>query len=439
MKDTISRRTFLTLMGGAALSLAAGCAPQKTPAPVKRAVRALTGDTSLDARFLRQIVTKDSRASRTIMWQSDEPQENAEIVWRAMDDGKEPKKESEIFSAPAKSERYTDDGQNVWLHTAQLKNLSQGARYEYRVICGDEGTDWTPLRADGGGAFKALIFPDSQSSDYTDWKHLAQDAYKRNPDAAFFANLGDIVDNGEEHSQWDAWFDAVEGMRERIPFAPVMGNHETYDKKWEVRLPLAYLAEFQPPENDSQAFSRYYYSFDFGDVHFIVLNTQWDETEEFRPGLLEEQLGWLPKDVAASDKKWKIVMLHKDVLQYRIGKRPERKEGFSACGEAFMPLFDGLGIDAVLSAHLHTYRNRGHIKNFRRDEDGPLYILTGVAGNVRYPGLWIDHALDEVVAPQPETDNYLTLEASGDALRFRCFLPDGTKIDDATIWKYYAR
>lgn len=434
MQNNISRRRFLAMMGGAALSLASGCAFRKAPAPVRKAARVLTGDTSLDARFLRQIIAADNRTARTVMWQSDEPQEIAEVVWRASGK-KETAQDAEIFSAPAKSSRYTDDGQNVWLHAARLENLAPGASYEYRVICGDEGTDWTPLRTDDGGAFKALIFPDSQSSDYTDWKHLAQDAYKRNPDAAFFTNLGDLVDNGEEHSQWDAWFDAVEGMAERIPFAPVMGNHETYDKKWEVRLPLAYLTEFEPPENGSRDFSRYYYSFDFGDVHFIVLNTQWDETEEFRPGLLDEQLAWLPKDADASRKKWKVAMLHKDLLQYRIGKRPERKEGFSKFGEAFMPLFDDLGIDAVLSAHLHTYRNRGHIKGFRRDADGPLYILTGVAGNVRYPGLWIDHALDETVAPQPETDNYLTLEASRDALRFRCFLPDGTTIDDMTIKK----
>ena len=429
---TVSRRRFLAMMGGGLLSLAAGCAaaPPKPPAPIKKAARILTGDTSMDAGFLRQIITADSRVSRTVMWQSDDPQDNAEIVWRVADD-----KDAEIFSAPAKQEHYTDDGQNVYLHTARLENLTPGTAYEYRAIAGDEGTDWTPLSTENGGAFKALIFPDSQSSDYTDWKNLAQDAFRRNPDAAFFTNLGDIVDNGEEHSQWDAWFDAVEGFAEKIPFAPVMGNHETYDKKWEVRLPLAYLALFAPPENGSQNFLRYYYSFDFGDVHFTVLNTQWGETNDLRPGLMEEQLAWLPKDIAASDKKWKLVLLHKDVLQYRIGSRPERQEGFSEFGRTFMPLFDTLGVDAVLSAHLHTYRNRGHIKDFQRDPNGPLYILTGVAGNVRYPGLWIDHALDETVAPQPETDNYLTLEASKDALRFQCFLPDGAIIDDATIRK----
>ena len=56
-------------------------------------------------------------------------------------------------------------------------------------------------------------------------------------------------------------------------------------------------------------------------------------------------------------------------------------------------------------------------------------VLTGVAGNVRYPGLWIDHQLDKVIAPQPETDNYLTMKVSKDSLTLQCFLPDGTVID----------
>ncbi|MBR5909428.1 MAG: hypothetical protein IKZ66_05600, partial [Schwartzia sp.] len=114
MKDQlfhiVSRRRFLAMMGGAALTLATGCAatPPKPPAPIKKAARILTGDTSLDAQFLRQIVASDNRTARTVMWQSDEPQENAEVVWRVADGGKD----TEIFSAPAASERYTDDGQN---------------------------------------------------------------------------------------------------------------------------------------------------------------------------------------------------------------------------------------------------------------------------------------------------------------------------------------
>ena len=100
-----------------------------------------------------------------------------------------------------------------------------------------------------------------------------------------------------------------------------------------------------------------------------------------------------------------------------------------------MPEFERLGADAVFTAHLHTYRNRGRLKNFTPNETGPLYILTGVSGDVRYPGLWEDHRLDKSIAPQPETDNYLTLEVDEHNLTAKCFLPDGSEIDSTTLTK----
>ena len=54
---------------------------------------------------------------------------------------------------------------------------------------------------------------------------------------------------------------------------------------------------------------------------------------------------------------------------------------------------------------------------------------------MRYPNLWVDHALDQTVAPQPETDNYLVLEAKESSLAVECFLPDGTKIDRVEVVK----
>ena len=68
-------------------------------------------------------------------------------------------------------------------------------------------------------------------------------------------------------------------------------------------------------------------------------------------------------------------------------------------------------------------------------EKGTLYILSGLSGNVRYSGLWINHALDKVIAPQPETDNYLTLEGDEKFLTVKCFLPNGEQLDEVTLKK----
>ena len=423
--STKKKKSLMAIMILAIIAIAAGAFAYSN----RQAVPQASADELPGAMYVRQVITADSKDSRTIMWQSDSPIENPGVEYRMAGTG-------EIQQIAAKSEKYTDDGQNVVLYTARLENLpAAGAELEYRLTGDGRTGTWHSLKTDNGGGFTALIFPDSQSSDYSGWQELAQDAAKRNPETDFFINMGDLVDNGEDHSQWEAWFDALHGIIDRIPVAPLMGNHETYNRDWKVREPVAYLAEFAVPDNGSSHYGRYYYSYDYGPVHFIVLNTQQDELKDFAPNLLEEELAWFRQDVAASKQPWKVVLMHKDVLQYRIEGRPERTEGLSEDGEIWMPLFEEAGIDAVLSAHLHTYRNRGHILNYQHNPAGPLYILTGVAGNVRYPNLWTDHALDEYVAPQPETDNYLVMKAAADKIDIFCYLPDGTELDHAVLEK----
>ena len=430
-KSFFSRRTFLkgmvslSLIGTGIYLLPGISLLRKT----QNRVEALTGD--MPAFYVRHIITADPATTRRIMWQSETPLTDAAIQYH-------PKDTEKVQAEKAVPVTFSDDGQTNHQYSTLLSKLMPDTEYNYRLVSSDMESGWYTFRTaqDGSHSFKVLIFPDSQSSDYSDWAQLAQNAWKRNADARFFVNMGDIVDNGEDHTQWQAWFDSTAGIIDTIPFAPLMGNHETYDRNWKVRLPEAYLHYFDVPDNQSVRFSRYYYSFDYGDIHFIVLNSQWDETNEFQQGLLDEQLEWLRQDAQKSTAHWKVALIHKDVLQYRIKNRPERREGFSDVGEVFMPLFDELGIDLVLTAHLHTYRNRGRLYHQQPSTNkGPLYILTGVAGNVRYPNLWTDHAFDQTVAPQPESDNYLTLEATPDSLTVACFLPDGSEIDRTTIRK----
>ena len=383
---------------------------------------------AVDASNIRQVITADSTTSRTFMWQSDYAEENPVVEYRQAGD------DDSLMQLPASSDAFSDDGVTTYIHTAAVSDLKPGTAYEYRVGAGDKRSDWQSFHTAQGHDFKALIFPDSQSSDYSVWAATAQPAWQRNQDAQFFINMGDLVDNGQDHYQWNAWFDVVGDMIARIPVVPLLGNHETYDKDWKVRMPEAYLHLFALPRIDREKYQNQFYSFDYGDVHFVVLNTQSQELADFEPSLDEDEVAWFKEDMAKTTKKWKIVLMHKDPLQYGFANRPQpREEGFSPEGRLWMPLFDQYGVDAVLSAHLHTYRDRGHIRNFQRDESGPLYLITGVAGNVQYPGLWKQHSLDEYVAPQPETDNYMTLEATDYSLTFRSFLPDGQLLEEKSI------
>ena len=423
--QSFSRRTFLTAVAAGSVLLGAVGGYLTASGTLSRWLAGASrpeDESGLGVTELRQLITADSGTSRRLMWRTKEAEPEMQLEYRLQ--GSE-----DIRGLQPADASFSDDGVRVQQYAVLLTGLQPGRTYEYRLVAGSRESAWHKLRTDAGGNFRALIFPGSQSSDYSDWQVLVKGAAERHPETDFFANMGDLVDNGEDSHQWEDWFDGAGSLMDHIPFVPVMGNHETYDKEGKVRLPEAFLHYFDVPKNGSPHFDKYYYAFDYGPAHFAVLNTQWEELGDFQAGLLAEQQAWLKKTMQGSRKPWKIVLMHKDVLQYRMRERPESQEGISDVGNAFMPLFEKLGVDVIFSAHLHTYRNRGHIRGGVRDPRGPLYILSGAAGNVRYPGRWIDHALDEKVAPQPETGNYLTMAVDRNRLEIACFLPDGTEID----------
>ena len=258
---------------------------------------------------LRQIVAADNAHARALMWEVTSPVDQQMIELRLQ--GTE-----DVRRIAAEDARFTDDGTEVYQYTAELDQLTPGHMYQYRITAGDAATDWQPLYTPTADEnYKMLIFPDSQSSDYADWKQLAHLAWARNTDAELFTCMGDLVDNGEDRLQWTEFFVGVKEMQRSIPMVPLMGNHETYNLDWKVRLPEAYLHYFKTPRNGSKEFERYYYSFDYGDAHYIVLCTQQKEIGEFKDGLVEEQLAWIRRDLKAHRKRWNIVFMHKDVLQ----------------------------------------------------------------------------------------------------------------------------
>lgn len=417
-------KKYLKYLVVLAVFLAAGCAINAAPAD-KEAFAAAD-----DVQHLRQVITADSTASRTIMWQADKALPKPLAEYRTAN--------GEIKQVPAASAELAIGSSKIYVYTAELTGLEAGANYNYRAGYEGSRTEWQELKTASGGDFKALIFPDSQSSDYSGWQKLAQTAYAKNSDAEFFINMGDLVDNGYDLNQWNAWFNAVTPMIERIPLAPVMGNHETYTLDWQVAMPTPYLTFFNVPESGSSNQNQYY-SFDYNDVHFTVLNTQTDEMDEFNPNLMDEQLAWLRNDLASAKAKWKIVLMHKDILRYAFTDRPNNFDTatiqFNPWAQQFMPLFDEFDVDAVLTAHLHTYRRRVPMKNFAPDKSGTTYILTGVAGSVRYAQLWQRNPADAALAPQPEDANYLTLQKTDGSLTFKAYLPDGTEFDSVTITK----
>ena len=388
-----------------------------------------------ESRYIRQIVAQDNSISRTIMWQSDNSEADAVIEYRL-----EGAEKSQTIGATDKA--FTDDGSTTYIHEATLTGLTPNTKYEYRVGYGtDRRSDWYRLETAGASVYDVLIYPDSQSGDYSQWEEIVKNSALRTPRTALYISMGDLVDNGEHAYQWRTWLNSIRPLSANVPLATTLGNHEMYTLDWKMREPYAYLNYFAVPPNGNEIFNRRYYSYDFGDVHYVVLDTMLyesnheDNHDTHHPDLYDVQVQWLRQDLIANTKKWTVVLMHRDPFQYAFD-RPgaNRAVGFDDEGVLFMPIFDEFNVDLVLSAHLHSYRNRGHVRNFERDASGPLYILTGIAGDARRPK-WKEHPLDVYVAPDRDKNNYMTMTVTPNKLIVKAFLPDGTQLDESVIEK----
>ena len=370
-----------------------------------------------DVKFLRQIITKDSRTSRTLMWNCDSEIKNVQLEYILVGD------ENANFSEVG-SNFFADN----FIYFCTLENLKPESLYKFRIISGNRATSWQNLKTCGDKNFEMLIFSDSQCENYNVWEKVADYANKNFSDSEIFLVNGDLVDNGQANYQWRAWFNAAANLFSEKIFVPVMGNHECYDLNWWNCEPEGYLKNFILPGNDEKNFEGYFYSFEYGAAKFFILNTQFDELNKFLPKMREIQNYWLRNDAKNFNRSWKIIFMHKDIYDYAQDK-------FNEIAENFMKIFDELEIDIVFTGHLHTYRNRGNIFNYKKSDRGTKYILCGRSGDQKYiePESLIDEKKYENFREEPET--FIKLEISDTKIKILCMSINGEKIDEIEIEK----
>ena len=375
---------------------------------------------------LRQIVTACPELTRMIQWDSLQLLQNVRVEVHA--------NEQTTQHIPAYRYFAMDDEAQLIYHVEIPLPEGNAA---YRVVHADGETAWIPLiQCRAGEPTRALLFSDSQCGEsYEVWRNVYHAAWQRHPAADIAAFVGDLTDNGESAWHWRSFFEAMEDgtTLAQHPHVPVLGNHEYYGLNWTAVPPARYLSTFALPDNGSSAFHGHYYSFDLDSVHCIVLDTQILEAEERGEALKRAQMDWLLRDAAASTAPWNIVLMHKDILAYGEYQTEQKtNHGISDVGQVFMDTFDALGIDLVVSGHVHAYRRR-QMRARQTDKNGTLYLLAGPAGNEYFnvPA----ETYDIIAGPDPTPSNYLYLEADAHRLHIRCETTSGAVLDTVDLQK----
>jgi acid phosphatase type 7 len=339
--------------------------------------------------------------------------------------------------APGAVTAFVDEAEETTEHEVRLTGLTPETRYFYSIgtetgtFAGGDAAHFfkTPPRAGERRPTRIWAIgdagthgrPETQTEDRALEVYRAYEAFRGDRHTDVWLMLGDnAYDSGTDAEYGRAVFDVYRGMLPNTFLWSTLGNHETYGG-----APFAYFDIFTFPTQAEAggiaSGTEHYYSFDHGDIHFVVLDSMISQRRDDIDGLgPAPMLTWLKADLEATDKTWVFALFHHP--PYTMGNhRSDNDNGFDQelvdMREAVLPILENYGVDLVLSGHSHSYersyfldghydysyaldgemkRDHGSGKpddtgayaksaNARGIRDGAVYVVAGSGGKVSPP------------------------------------------------------
>ncbi|MDD6021938.1 MAG: metallophosphoesterase [Acutalibacteraceae bacterium] len=310
-------------------------------------------------------VNGDSKTQRGFCWYTVNDSETKISIYKNGSDVTD-----ELTLSGAVSEKW----QGCYMHKITVSGLEAGTDYTYKIGDGaDLSREGSFTTDDGDDEVNAVVFADIQASSIENFNVGARavtTAYRMVGDKLDFAvNLGDFT-NDSTDEEWNYYAEAFDKINLTSTLVPVAGNHDGLGKyHWFNNM-------FNLDTSKSvQNLNGVNYSFDYGNAHFAVLNTNDMLTVSY------SQLKWLEKDMNSSSSDWKIVLMHK--TPYSLGKDGKWPDAMYL-QEALSDVCDKCGVDLVLSGHDHQYLRTKPLTNNEVRDNGSVYVLCGTAGSKRY-------------------------------------------------------
>ena len=221
-----------------------------------------------------------------------------------------------------------------------MRHLVRGCLYSYRVSTGGKYSKWHHFNLSEHKETNFLYVGDVQDTIAGIANQLLKDAFKHHPDAQFLICGGDLTERPMD-AYWQETFNGLDSIGQSIPVMTITGNHD-YLKgliyRLERRFSLVHSYFLDSMDGENQVFSLRY-----KDVQIFLL----DSNREFF--YLFSQRDWLKQQLASSDAKWKIVVLHHPLYSIRS------KNNNLIQRWMFDDLIREYGVDLVLQGHEHAY------------------------------------------------------------------------------------
>ena len=269
------------------------------------------------------------------------------------------------------------------IHQLTLVGLEPDQKYYYRVICGNMSSPVSTFttKPDTNKPFKFIVYGDNRTQ-VKIHERISRQIAKEN--SAFVINVGDVVSRGEVLPQWiDEYFLPISAYSSSTPSYISIGNHE-YGGYWDQRKVPPFEKYVSHPIG-AVGSTKYYFSFDYGKSHFIILDPNEGENggDDSIISPDSQQYNWFIQDLKEAQKTsdWIFVIMHEPPYSecwsggYYDGEPPLRKY--------IVPIIEANNVSIVFAGHTHDYE-RGLPHETYNPKTGKgnnaAYIITGGGG-----------------------------------------------------------
>jgi len=298
--------------------------------------------------------------------------------------------------------------------------------------------------------------------------------------------LGDNVYNDGTDQEYQTKLFELNGFSDVfnwLPFWPSPGNHD-YNSVWQESafLGIPYsnipLEDHEGPYYDlvhvpTQAEAggepsqlELFYSFDYGDIHFLSLNSEvYDFTQSFSG--INQMKNWIEQDLQQNTRSFTIAYFHQP--PYSKGSHDSDdalEQVMKAMRERVVPLLEQYDIDIVICGHSHVFERskliHGHYGNsfsfepsimlkdgsngnfeqgnaYRKDglsstPDGTVYVVCGNSGS-KEDAPSLDYPIMQFVDGGLDACGSFVMDIYKNRLDGKYLHMNGTVMDEFTILK----
>lgn len=349
-------------------------------------ISCLDKSNSLNAKIIMQTYLQNAQSeSVTVMVETDKIQE----VSVSVSETSLQNKNAKITKFSSNKYIATDAKPASYVYRVELKNLKNAVKYFYSASQDNSNSKESSFKLSGmpSKSFRFASYGDSRSAPKL-FAKISNGMAKHNPDISIY--LGDLSYDGS-YDLWKKEFfiDEQLNFASQVPFFNAVGNHEGWKQNTKA---------FTTGSNNSTD-SDAYYSFDYGDVHFLILST------EQNVSVGSDQWKFAEEDLKKSNKKWKIVAFH--IPAYGAGAHNENKKMI----EMSKQIFDKYNVDIVLTGHSHFYQHNkvNNIHHFVLGGGGsPLYEPKTADYTIKSAKVY-HYAIFDVAAPSKNGEYLITM------------------------------